>query len=215
MIVHSCYLSLSLCITVLVLLQALCGHAEELTRLTTRFESNYGHLHSSRYAKREQQGDNEDPLQKFTKSYTFPGRLVVEFADSINLNSDADALVNHLKNKFNGIDMSTRNVFDHPFMRAASIQVKSDYDQEQDNVLHSRIAMTATDFTGVSGVYPVHAIPRPNAVHRSLMDYGDDDTHVEHAELLSPHGQTQVDRVHRELNLTGQGVVIGVIDTGK
>ena len=76
-----------------VLLQVLCGNTEELTRLTTKFESNYGHLHSSRYAKREQQSDNQDPLQKFTRSpYVYPGRLVVEFADSTTLISFYDSL---------------------------------------------------------------------------------------------------------------------------
>ncbi|KAI7848227.1 peptidase S8/S53 domain-containing protein [Circinella umbellata] len=213
MILPYCYLSLLLYTTLLILLQVLCGNAEKLSALTARFESDYARLHSSRFVKREQQGDNQDPLQKFTKPpYVFPGRLVVEFTDSTDLNSDVEALVYHLKNKFKGIDMSVRNVLNHPFMRATCIQVKSSHGEKQDNELHSKIAMTATTFTGVSKVYPIRAIPRPNVVHGSFMD--NNNTHVKNVELLSPHAQTQVDQVHQKLNLTGQGIVIGVIDSG-
>ncbi|KAI8138497.1 peptidase S8/S53 domain-containing protein [Fennellomyces sp. T-0311] len=37
---------------------------------------------------------------------------------------------------------------------------------------------------------------------------------VENARLLSSHTQTQINRVHQEFNYTGQGVLIGILDSG-
>ncbi|KAI9268030.1 peptidase S8/S53 domain-containing protein [Phascolomyces articulosus] len=139
-----------------------------------------------------------------------PGRMIVEFGDSTtNVNTHLDALIQHLQSEFNDVELSTGHVFDHPFVHAASIYIKGDQ-HPQNGQLHNTIMNTASNFMGVSNVYPVHAIPRPQAFSSSYSNNGP----VEHAMLLSPHIQTQVDRVHRELNLTGEGIVVGILDTG-
>ncbi|KAI9488313.1 peptidase S8/S53 domain-containing protein [Zychaea mexicana] len=101
--------------------------------------------------------------------------------------------------------MTAPNIFDYEFLRGATIQVDRNHDH-----LHQSIAMTASGFEGVVKVHPVAVLPPPSA----FVQGGAPDGEVENAELLLPHSQTQVDRVHSELNYTGKGIVVGIIDTG-
>ncbi|KAI9488326.1 peptidase S8/S53 domain-containing protein [Zychaea mexicana] len=59
----------------------------------------------------------------------------------------------------------------------------------------------------VTNVYPVRVVQRPDTAATTAANGIDIDK-------LLPHSQTQVDRVHNELNNTGKGITVGIIDSG-
>ncbi|KAI8147345.1 peptidase S8/S53 domain-containing protein [Fennellomyces sp. T-0311] len=137
-----------------------------------------------------------------------PGRYVVEFSGD-DAERDSEALLHHLKNIFRDVDMSTPRVFNHPLMRSTMLQINK-HDEDLSHI-YDGVVKAVSSSELVSRVYPSRLIPRPYTTHG--MSAGADEV-VENARLLSPHTQTQVDRVHQELNFTGQGIVIGILDTG-
>lgn len=74
------------------------------------------------------------------------------------------------------------------------------------------------DQPAVKHVFPVVEIPRPvvfdNSVTRAAQAEVDISPDVI-GKLPFTHALTQVDRVHRELGLTGRDLLIGIVDTGK
>ncbi|KAI9488327.1 peptidase S8/S53 domain-containing protein [Zychaea mexicana] len=84
--------------------------------------------------------------------------------------------------------------------------VVSSMSTDQDS-LFNEIFKAVAESGLVTKVYPVRDIKRPNpevTVASNGIDIG----------KLIPHAQTQVDRVHKELKNTGEGIIVGILDSG-
>jgi hypothetical protein len=97
--------------------------------------------------------------------------------------------------------------FTHELFRGLSIEI---LDQEH-AVLRSMLALP-----NIASVSPNRIIQRAHTI--SLQDdhlISNQTISSEWVKKLLPHRSSQVNKVHQELNLTGEGIFIGVIDTGK
>ncbi|GAA5802947.1 hypothetical protein HPULCUR_008422 [Helicostylum pulchrum] len=75
---------------------------------------------------------------------------------------------------------------------------------------HDNFLQTLVDDQHIVSVYPVTFISRPHALSNGY--YSRIDKNV--TETIQAHGLTQVDKLHKELGLTGNGVKVCIIDTG-
>ncbi|KAG2201319.1 hypothetical protein INT47_001407 [Mucor saturninus] len=94
----------------------------------------------------------------------------------------------------------------HKFLNAISIEIK-EVDNKKEHVTLKQIM----DHLDVKSVSPVQII---KSKAKSLIIKDSIELSPRFVELLSPHRLSQVDKVHNELKLNGEGVFIGVIDTG-
>lgn len=88
-------------------------------------------------------------------------------------------------------------VISHQFLQAVSIEMK---DERSINLLYTHL--------NVKSISPIRII------HREDSTLALDELNSVKAGLLTPHRLSQVDKVHKNLKLTGQGVFIGLIDSG-
>lgn len=96
--------------------------------------------------------------------------------------------------------------FTHELFRGLSIEI---LDQEH-AVLRSMLALSNIASVSPNRIVNRSRIPSNHAVHASNTTIS-----REWVKKLLPHQFSQVDKVHQELNLTGEGIFIGVIDGGK
>ena len=66
----------------------------------------------------------------------------------------------------------------------------------------------------VKHVYPVFEVPRPKLHRHNILRAQALDISPDVSGLPFSHAMTQVNRVHSELGLDGEGVLVGIIDTG-
>ncbi|KAI9305756.1 peptidase S8/S53 domain-containing protein [Cunninghamella echinulata] len=139
-----------------------------------------------------------------TDPKVIPGRYIVEFSQ----HNESQPFADHLKAAFhNHVEINEH--FDHPLFRGISFNIDdpnyssftvSRYDVQLEKML---------DQDHISAIYPVNKLSRPDL---TMHTFGEDSDYI--AEALSPHRLTQVDRVHEELNNMGEGITVGIIDTG-
>ncbi|KAI8142150.1 peptidase S8/S53 domain-containing protein [Fennellomyces sp. T-0311] len=138
-----------------------------------------------------------------------PHRFMIEFAGD-DADQSSGELLRYLKNTFDDIDVAAPRVFNHRLWRGAMLEVDQqdiDYDS-----MYSKVAYHIKRSGLVSNVFPSQAIPRASGVLQKRAPPGDEE--IENFHLLSSHTQTQVDRVRNELGYTGEGILVGIIDTG-
>lgn len=79
-----------------------------------------------------------------------------------------------------------------------------------DESQHNNFLQTVVEDDRTVAVYPVTYISRPNSVSNGYYSQIDKNT----TETIQAHHLTQVNRLHKELGLTGKGVKICIIDSG-
>ncbi|GAA5800629.1 hypothetical protein HPULCUR_006065 [Helicostylum pulchrum] len=88
-------------------------------------------------------------------------------------------------------------IISHRFLQAVSIEMK---DNLTISSLHTHLTVKS-----ISPIQIIHRADSTPALHNlTPVQVG----------LVSPHRLSQVDKIHHELKLTGQGIFIGLIDTG-
>lgn len=129
-------------------------------------------------------------------------RYIVELHQTpdFSINSFIDYINTYSKN----INIQRR--ISHKLLNSISIEIK-EVDKEKEHATLNQIM----DHLDVESVSPVQIINSKvdSPIRR---EYANLSSH--YVELMSPHRLSQVDRVHRELKLNGEGVFIGVIDSG-
>jgi subtilisin family serine protease len=138
---------------------------------------------------------------KQSNKYIIPGRFLVEYTTQHDNNND---IISTLGTKFQAMDLKLGDlVYASPESNIRTMHVN-------DAALHDNFLETLVHHDSVVAVYPVTYIARPQAVANSF--YNQVDTEV--TKTIQAHNLTQIDRLHNELNLTGKGVKICIIDTG-
>ncbi|KAG0165508.1 hypothetical protein DFQ28_000399 [Apophysomyces sp. BC1034] len=131
------------------------------------------------------------------------GQYLVEFARDASI--DSHEFIRGLETEVPGISLRQRYSFSHKLFNGVSFEMQGLEQSSTDRLLKAIV-----DKDIVSRVYPntesVHADAAPIGINEE----------VEPATVkkLLPHSLTQVDRVHQELNITGKGVLLCIIDSG-
>lgn len=152
--------------------------------------------------------DFHHPKYKRSLDHTnsiLPGRFIVEYETQQHDNA---AILNSFSNQFQSLK------FDKPYITKdrknfVTVQMNS-YDNNNEIHEHSNYLQTLVDHDNVVAVYPVTYISRPNSISHGY--YNNIDKNV--TEAIQAHHLTQVDRLHKELGLTGKGVKVCIIDSG-
>jgi hypothetical protein len=139
------------------------------------------------------------------------------------------------------IKMNVAQEYDSPstIFRGVSIALTNDEEPQQPfnkrsgelhtQSIHNSVLRKILKEHRVKHVYPVTEIPRPKIeiIPSNINAYtmADDDTvisntpdinlKVDGPPLPFTHVMTQADQVHQKLNITGKGILIGIIDSGK
>ncbi|KAG2237399.1 hypothetical protein INT48_009527 [Thamnidium elegans] len=131
-----------------------------------------------------------------SSQHIIPGRYMIEYQSDFSHQ-------NTLNNQFQSLQ------YGEPLYKATTkthIQtVRIDNTPSHDNFLQ-----TLVDDQHIVSVYPVTFIARPHALSNGY--YSRIDRNV--TATIQAHQLTQVDRLHKELGLTGKGVKVCIIDTG-
>lgn len=162
---------------------------------------------------------------------------------SLEFVSDVQSLLKNEPALNSRVRMSIAQEYDSPstIFRGVSISLNNgDADEPQHPIdkhggelhmqsIHNALLKKILEQNRVKNVYPVTEIPRPKVeVMSSNIDayaMADDGTIIPNAPDISfnadgptlpfTHVMTQADQVHRNLKITGKGITIGVIDSGK
>ncbi|OLN97593.1 Minor extracellular protease vpr 1 [Colletotrichum chlorophyti] len=159
--------------------------------------------------------DDEIGQQPLSRSDSVPGAYIVEFADD---NDTPASFYEALK--ADGVDVESRMDLSYRFFKGVSFQVKNSSTAPHDSVLFRRRIQSSTR---VRNVWPVRTIklnmpedngapakPAPGTT-RVKRQGGSPGNSTK--DTFSPHVMTQVDKL-REQGVTGQGLRIGIIDSG-
>ncbi|KAI9495421.1 peptidase S8/S53 domain-containing protein [Zychaea mexicana] len=151
------------------------------------------------------------------------GRYIIEFDE--NYQGTATRFVQELEHEHDHIRWKVAHDYDtESIFRGISVELK------QNNNLHAAANGNATSNTllpsehqvihhviekqHVKRVFPVVEIQRPTIQHYSQIDPEDLFISSDVVGLPFSHNMTQVDRVHTELGFYGDGITVGIIDTG-
>ncbi|KAI9267905.1 peptidase S8/S53 domain-containing protein [Phascolomyces articulosus] len=158
-------------------------------------------------------------VSSHSASSALNNNYIIEFSGS-NAETDKKKLADLLQDKFSDTSLTFGRLFNHDLMKGVSIQIGSSKgkdgpslqsiasDEEEQQKLMNDIFKTISESGLVKNIYPIVPVQGPNTQVKVLsennIDFGD----------VSPHLQTQVDRVHKELKNTGEGITVGIIDSG-
>jgi subtilisin family serine protease len=145
------------------------------------------------------------PKYKFASHHknAIPGRYLIEFKSNTEHNN---AFFDGLKDQFQAVDLNQDTLVSSD----ATFRSLHVNDASMDDTQHSNLLQSLVDQDDVVAVYPVTLIDRPNAVSNGY--YSRIEKNV--TETIQAHQLTQVDRLHKELGLTGKGIKVCVIDSG-
>lgn len=134
--------------------------------------------------------------------HIIPGRYMIEY-QSNNYQQHQNTLLNTAE--------SHQLEFGEPLYQSdretniRTVKVNKSNNQHDNSVLQ-----TLVEDQNILAVYPVTYMSRPNALSNGYYSHIDPNV----TSIIQAHHLTQVDRLHKELGLTGKGVKICVIDTG-
>ena len=143
--------------------------------------------------------------------------VVDHLASDADAHRDSKILLEHLQEKFPGVNLATPRVLDYKLMRAATLQM--DVTKEE---LHDSIIRAAVDTGLITNIHPLHSTVNPprksGVVTAAVPAVPNEAIHnspeIENANLLMAHAMTQVDRMHKEYNNTGADIFIAILDDG-
>ncbi|KAG2213419.1 hypothetical protein INT47_009093 [Mucor saturninus] len=126
-------------------------------------------------------------------------KYIVELvqAPNVTVNSFIDFTNSHSNN------VCIQRTISHKFLNAVSIGIREDNIEKE----HTTLKLIL-DHMDVQSVSPIQVY------QSSQIDSSKSQLSAHEVDLVSPHRFSQVDRVHSELKLRGEGVFIGIIDTG-
>lgn len=152
---------------------------------------------------------NED---KYNQPYgdVLPKKYFIELKDdTVNATQVLlDAMRDH---NLTQDDIRIDRVITHKFLIAISIEI---IEEERETLILDAIMNDAStqSISPISVIKPVDFYS-PEVEYRTPIKSIHDLT-AEQIDFVSPHRLSQVDRAHNELNLTGEGLFIGIIDSG-
>lgn len=144
-------------------------------------------------------------ISEESNTYIIPGRFLVEYTTRHDNDiTHTDDILSTLNTKFQSMDLKVGDlVYSSSESNIRTMHVN-------DAALHENFLGTLVDHDNVVAVYPVTYIARPQAISNGF--YSRVDTEI--TKKIQAHDLTQIDRLHKELNLTGKGIKICIIDTG-
>jgi hypothetical protein len=147
-----------------------------------------------------------------TKRETFARHYFVELNE--NNPSATELFMQYIHNHHLENDIHIHRIISHQFLNAISIEIK---DTEREYAILKALSEEKQNKI-VESISSIRAIQRTEFVAPSMEVASAEKLHnltAEQVNLLSPHRLSQVDKVHEELSLNGEGLFIGVIDSGK
>ncbi|KAI7893855.1 peptidase S8/S53 domain-containing protein [Mucor mucedo] len=150
--------------------------------------STLGNSYDHPKFKRSSSGTNVATRKYIVELVQAPNVTVNSFIDFTNSHSD---------------NVRIQRTISHKFLNAVSIGIKEDNIEKE----HTTLKLIL-DHMDVQSVSPIQIY------QSSQIDSSKSQLSAHEVDLVSPHRFSQVDRVHSELKLRGEGVFIGIIDTG-
>ncbi|KAG2196285.1 hypothetical protein INT47_012507 [Mucor saturninus] len=152
--------------------------------VTSTLGSSYNHPKF----KRSITGTNVATRKYIVELVKAPNATVDSFIDFTNSHSD---------------NVHIQRTISHKFLNAVSIGIREDNIEKE----HATLKLIL-DHMDVQSVSPIQ-------IYKSRqIDSSKNQLSASDIDLMSPHRFSQVDRVHSELKLRGEGVFIGIIDSG-
>ncbi|KAI8144495.1 peptidase S8/S53 domain-containing protein [Fennellomyces sp. T-0311] len=150
-------------------------------------------------------------------SQTLPGRYIIEFDESYD--ESPAQFVEEVEREHNHIKWKVEHNYDTAsIFRGISVQLEeSDIHAAQTSkqiLSEHQVIHHVMDKHHVKRVFPVVEIRRPAIQYLDVIDAQELDVSPGVVGLPFSHKLTQVDRVHSELGITGEGIKVGIIDTG-
>ncbi|CAO3636873.1 unnamed protein product [Cunninghamella blakesleeana] len=150
-------------------------------------------------------------VKKINHPHLIKGRYILEVAD----HASVDKLAEELTTNFAPQDLHIRRRFKHDIFSGLSFQLN-------ENINYHKQLSTILDNDYVLTAYPsmYHKKSQVEDTHKNNSTITPDvNTYVPltkpaDIDTVLPHHLTQVDRVHKELSLYGNGITIAVLDTG-
>ncbi|RCI06339.1 hypothetical protein CU098_010713 [Rhizopus stolonifer] len=136
-------------------------------------------------------------LAKQSAKHVIPGRYLVEYNRAHN-NDDGD---------FVAILQSFDATISEPLYHSNSNSVHSVHMNSGD---HENFLQTLVDHQDIVTVYPVTYIARPESTYNAYFSQIDPNI----TQTVQDHHSTQVERIHKELGLSGKDIKVCIIDTG-
>lgn len=146
--------------------------------------------------------DNEDE--------TFARNYIVELDE--NNPFAVEAFTNYIAAHHLENDIHIHRTISHQFLNAVSFEI---HNEEKEYTILKTLSDNNKKL--VASISPIKAIKRAEYITPSMevvMAKKLQNLTSEQVNLLSPHRLSQVDKVHNELNLDGEGLFVGVIDSG-
>ncbi|KAI8974664.1 peptidase S8/S53 domain-containing protein [Pilobolus umbonatus] len=116
-----------------------------------------------------------------------------------------DTLIQSLHQEHGKANVVLKRSISHTLFNGFSMEINGEGDK-------GAILTSVLNKRDVRTVYPVSNMKETHS-KRAAPSNGQFNNITE-TKLMLPHKLTQVDRVHKELNVTGQGVLVGIIDSG-
>lgn len=129
-----------------------------------------------------------------------PGRFLIEYTTP---EQHDNSLLSSLENQFQSLSLGDPYYNNEKKTNIRSVRV-------DDTTQHNNFLQTIVNDDQIVAVYPVTFIARPNSVSNGY--YSNIDKNI--TETIQAHDLTQVNRLHKELGLTGKGIKICIIDSG-
>lgn len=150
-----------------------------------------------------------DPKYNHRDGNLLDRKYFVELKDGTS--NAEDVFMNIIRNHHVENDIQIRSVINHKFLNAVSMEIRDA--RKETTILNIFMKDSNVEsITPISLVDPVD-YSSPEVEYRTPIKSVHNLT-SEQIGLASPHRLSQVDRVHNDLNLTGEGLFIGIIDSG-
>ncbi|KAI8972688.1 peptidase S8/S53 domain-containing protein [Pilobolus umbonatus] len=139
---------------------------------------------------------------KRSENVSTASRWIVELNEGHS--TSHDAVIRSLNEEYVNANVVLKRSFNHDLFDGFSVNIDASHENIKRAILHSVLNKKE-----VKSIYPV--IDAKKSLKKRAVGFYDS---VRETRLLLPHKMTQVAKVHKKLNVTGHGVLVGVIDTG-